>query len=161
MPMVKIEKSRTAWLTATFLGVGFLKPGPGTWASAVTVLLWWSGARLLDPLWLWPSALGLCVLVIAVGIPTSTIVAWESSIHDPGFVVIDEVAGQMIPLIASPLGWKYMLASLVLFRVFDIWKPPPLKLLEKLPAGVGIMIDDVGAGLYAWLLLHIAIAFGF
>ncbi len=159
--MVTMGKSKTAWLTATFFGVGFLRPGPGTWASAITVLWWWGAARLLDPLWLWPSALGVCVLVTLVGIPTSTIVAKESSIHDPGFVVIDEVAGQMIPLIASPLGWKYMLASLILFRVFDIWKPPPLKRLEKLPAGTGIMTDDLGAGLYAWVLLHFAIAFGF
>ena len=67
--------------------------------------------------------------------------------------MIDEVAGQMIPLIVAPLRWKYLLASLILFRCFDILKPPPLRALERLPDGVGIMLDDVGAGLYALLVL--------
>lgn len=157
---VVIEKTRTAWLAATFLGVGLIKPGPGTWASTLTVVLWWLGARLLPASWLWPASLAICLLVTAVGIPTSTIVARESLTKDPGFVVIDEVAGQMIPLIACPLRWKYLLASLVLFRIFDILKPPPLRLLEKLPEGTGIMVDDLGAGLYSWLVLHAAISLG-
>jgi len=67
--------------------------------------------------------------------------------------VIDEVAGQMIPLIVAPLRWKYLLASLILFRCFDILKPPPLRALERLPEGTGIMLDDVGAGVYALLAL--------
>jgi len=91
--------------------------------------------------------------VIAIGIPASTIVARESGSKDPGFVVIDEVAGQMIPLIIAPLRWKYLLASLILFRCFDILKPPPLRALERLPGGTGIMLDDIGAGVYALLVL--------
>ena len=69
-------------------------------------------------------------------------------------LVIDEVAGQMIALIAVPLDWKYLLASFILFRSFDIVKPFPLRRLEQLPEGTGIMMDDVGAGLYALVLVH-------
>lgn len=158
---VVIEKTRTAWVAATFFGVGLMGLGPGTWASAITVVLWWWGARFIPVFWVWPTSLVVCVVVTAVGIPASTIVARESLTHDPGFVVIDEVAGQMIPLIGCPLGWKYLLASLLLFRAFDILKPPPLRRLEELPGGTGIMADDLGAGFYSWLVLHAAISLGF
>jgi len=94
------------------------------------------------------------VAVTLIGIAPSTVVARESGVKDPGFVVIDEVAGQMIAMIGSPLNWKYLLASFILFRSFDIVKPFPLRRLERLPAGTGIMMDDVGAGLYALVLLQ-------
>jgi phosphatidylglycerophosphatase A len=74
-------------------------------------------------------------------------------------VVIDEVAGQMIALIAAPVNWKYMLAGFILFRSFDIVKPFPLRRLEELPGGTGIMMDDVGAGLYALALLQLWLHF--
>jgi len=97
--------------------------------------------------------------VVAIGIPASTLVARQSGIKDPSFVVIDEVAGQMIPLIIAPLRWKYLLVSLILFRCFDILKPPPLRALERLPEGAGIMLDDVGAGVYALLILIVWMKF--
>jgi len=147
-----VAKSRFSWLIATFFGIGHLQPGSGTWASAVTVLLWWGGARWIQPVWL----LAVTVAVIAlIGIPPSTTVARESGVKDPGFVVIDEVAGQMIALIGAPVNWKYLLAGFILFRSFDIVKPFPLRRLERLPGGTGIMMDDVGAGLYALVLLQI------
>jgi phosphatidylglycerophosphatase A len=71
--------------------------------------------------------------------------------------VIDEVAGQMIALIGTPVTWKYLLASLILFRGFDIVKPFPLRRLESLPEGTGIMMDDVGAGIYSLLLLQLGL----
>lgn len=98
-------------------------------------------------------ALLIAIVVIAIGIPASTRVAQESGIKDPGFVVIDEVAGQMFPLIIAPLRWKYLLLSLILFRSFDILKPPPLRALERLPGGSGIVLDDVGAGIYSLLVM--------
>ncbi len=98
-------------------------------------------------------AVAITCAIVAIGIPASSVVARESGVKDPGFVVIDEVAGQMIPLIIAPLRWKYLLASLILFRCFDILKPPPLRALERLPDGTGIMLDDVGAGGYALLVL--------
>lgn len=149
-----VRKSRASWLIATFFGIGHLQPGSGTWASAVTVLVWWAVARAMAPAWLLPAALVLAVAITLIGIPPCTTVARESGRKDPGFVVIDEVAGQMIALIAVPLDWKYLLASFILFRSFDIVKPFPLRRLEQLPEGTGIMMDDVGAGLYALVLVH-------
>ena len=152
-------KSRLSWLVATFFGVGFLPPGPGTWASAVTVALWWAASHLFQPGWLVPAAVLVSLAITIIGIPPSTVVARESGRKDPGFVVIDEVAGQMIALIGVPLSWKYLLASFILFRSFDIVKPYPLRRLESLPEGTGIMMDDVGAGLYALVLLQIWLHF--
>jgi phosphatidylglycerophosphatase A len=74
---------------------------------------------------------------------------------DPQFVVIDEVAGQWITLIAAPITWKCLLAGFILFRAFDIVKPPPIRALERLPEGIGVVVDDVGAGIYAWVVLRI------
>jgi phosphatidylglycerophosphatase A len=79
---------------------------------------------------------------------------------DPSVVVIDEVAGQMIALIGAALDWKSMLAALILFRAFDITKPFPLRRLEHAPEGFGIMLDDVGAGIYALALMQVARHFG-
>jgi phosphatidylglycerophosphatase A len=152
-------KPRVSWLIATFFGIGHLQPGSGTWASAITVLLWWALSRYLAASWLLPTAIAISVAVTLIGIPPSTVVARESGIEDPGFVVIDEVAGQMIALIAVPVNWKYMLAGFILFRSFDIVKPFLLRRLEELPGGTGIMMDDVGAGLYALALLQIWLHF--
>ena len=153
------KAGKLSWLIATFFGCGHMRPGPGTWASAATVLLWWlisqaAGARLQILV-----ALLLACLVIVLGIPAATRVARESGITDPSFVVIDEVAGQMIALIAAPVRWKTLLAGFILFRAFDIVKPPPLRTLERIPGGAGIMLDDVGAGLYALAILQAALHF--
>jgi phosphatidylglycerophosphatase A len=151
---------KLSWLIATFFGCGRMRPGPGTWASAATVLLWWLISQAAGGELQILVALLLSCLAIALGIPAATRVAGESSITDPSFVVIDEVAGQMIALIAAPVRWKTLVAGFILFRAFDIVKPPPLRLLEKLPGGAGIMLDDVGAGLYALAILQVALHFG-
>jgi phosphatidylglycerophosphatase A len=156
---IAAPKSRVSWTIATFFGIGHLQPGSGTWASAATLALWWAASMWLPSAWLAPVAIAVSVLVTLIGFPPSTVVARESGIEDPGFVVIDEVAGQMIALIAVPVHWKYMLASFILFRSFDIVKPFPLRRLEELPGGTGIMMDDVGAGLYALALLQIWLHF--
>jgi phosphatidylglycerophosphatase A len=147
-----------ATLTATFFGIGHMRPGPGTWASATTMLLWAALAHSLPPAARIPVAIALAIIVTVIGIPAATRVARASGKKDPSFVVIDEVAGQLISLIAVPLAWKTFLAGFILFRVFDILKPPPVRQLERLPEGTGIMLDDVAAGIYALavmqLLLH-------
>ena len=154
------RRTRWAWLAATFLGIGYLRPGPGTWASAVTVAAWFFLAAQL-PLHLHlPVALAIAVVVTLIGIPAGTRVALESGRKDPSFVVLDEVAGQMLALAGVPHGWKYLIVALILFRVFDIVKPPPLRHLERLPGGAGIMLDDVGAGLYALLVFQVLLHLG-
>ncbi len=146
-------------LVATFFGIGRLKPGPGTWGSVATVLLSAGISFLLPPAartWVTITAV---LIVTAVGIPASTKVARAAKLKDPQFVVIDEVAGQLVALIAVPLAWKSFLASLILFRVFDILKPPPIRWLERLPEGIGIVVDDLGAGVYALVLMHLLLHF--
>jgi phosphatidylglycerophosphatase A len=156
MPVASAKNSRShaSWLVATFLGVGRMYPGPGTWASAITVALWWICAQFIQPNWRLQALIVAAAVVTLAGIHPSTVVARESGREDPGFVVIDEVAGQLIALIGAPLSWNYLLAGFILFRGFDITKPFPLRRLENLPEGTGIMMDDVGAGLYALVLLQ-------
>lgn len=151
---------RWAELVATFFGVGRLKPGPGTWASAVTAMLWAGLAYALPAGERTLVLIVLAAFVTAIGIPAATLTARGSGIDDPGFVVIDEVAGQLIALIALPLGWKSFLAGFILFRAFDILKPPPVRQLEALPDGSGIVLDDVAAGFYALLFAHLLMRVG-
>ena len=147
-----------AWLVGTFFGVGRLKPGPGTYASAVTTALWLLAATLLhhNTFELLIATLIAIALSIALGIPAATRVAIESGRKDPGFVVIDEVAGQLIALLFLPPDWPHALLALVLFRFFDILKPPPIRRLESLPGGTGIVVDDLGAGVYALIVVQLA-----
>ena len=130
-------------------------------------------------------ALGLFVVFGAIGVWGATRTAKYAGLKDPQFVVIDEVAGQhltlLLPLIPialphltahmdlsdftiffalSLVNWKYLLLGFILFRVFDIWKPWPVRQLEKLPGGWGIMADDWMAGVYAAILLRVALHFG-
>src|ERR1700730_12598785 len=130
------------------------------------------------------TATVLLVILGAIGVWSSSKAAEYAGIKDPQFVVIDEVAGQhltlMLPLIPialpnlhshmdlstfaifsalSLVNWKYLLFGFVFFRIFDIWKPFPLRRLESLPGGWGIMADDWMAGVYAAILLRMALHF--
>src|SRR5271163_2194437 len=151
---------RWATLLATFFGVGLLRPGPGTWGSAATVVLWWLLAHAIAPSWQPLAAILLAALAVAVGIPAATQICRASGLKDPQFVVIDEVAGQLITLIAAPVAYKSLLLGFILFRGFDIVKPPPVRQLEHLPEGFGIVIDDVGAGLYALAVMQLLLYYG-
>lgn len=147
----KSPRTRWAWTVATFFGAGYCKPGPGTWGSVAAFLLWAADAMLRHP-----SARGLLIgllvwiaFAIALGVPASTVVARQAGRKDPQFVVVDEVAGVWIALLFCPPDWPHGLVCLVLFRLFDITKPFPVRQLEQLPEGWGIVFDDVAAGLYA------------
>ena len=141
-----------AWTVATFFGAGLGRPGPGTWGSTGALLVWAAFVWAVHPskTALLIALVAGIVSAIALGVPAATIAARESGRHDPGFVVIDEVAGQWIALLGSPADWRHALIALVLFRLFDITKPFPARQLERLPEGWGIVFDDVAAGLYAW-----------
>ena len=129
-------------------------------------------------------ALALLLVLAAIGVWSAAKTAEYAGIKDPQFVVIDEVAGQhlalILPLIPialpnlrshmdlsqfavftalSLVNWKYLLLGFLFFRLFDIWKPFPLRWLEKLPGGWGIMADDWMAGVYAAILLRLALHF--
>ncbi len=149
-----------ATLIATFFGIGRLKPGPGTWGSVVTVILWaFASFQIPVSARSW-TTMAAAAVVTLIGIPAATLVSRASATKDPQFVVIDEVAGQLITLIAVPLAWKTFIAGLILFRVFDMWKPFPIRRLERLPEGTGIVVDDLGAGVYALIVMHLLLHFG-
>ncbi len=144
-----------AWALATFFGTGFLHPGPGTWGSAAGLLLWLTVAYGVHPSPL-HLAIGTAVaalIAVLAGIPAAGIVAREAGAEDPQFVVLDEVAGQWIALIAATARpWSWLLAFL-LFRVFDILKPSPARQFDRMHSGFGIIMDDVAAGIYALMIL--------
>jgi phosphatidylglycerophosphatase A len=161
-PAVASGRGAPLWATlvATLFGAGRLKPGPGTWASLATVLLWGLAcSRIPVSSRVWATLIAAAIVTL-IGIPAATLVARSSGLKDPQFVVIDEVAGQLVTLIAVPLAWKSFLAGLILFRVFDIWKPFPIRRLERLPEGAGIVVDDLGAGVYALAVMHLLLHFG-
>ena len=152
------KKTLWAWTLGTFFGAGLLKPGPGTYGSIAALLLWFGSIHLFHPSPL-AQAIGTTIAALAVtliGIPAATIVARESNRKDPGHVVIDEAAGQLIALIAIPADWRHAALSLLLFRAFDILKPPPVRQFERLPEGTGIMLDDVAAGILALICAQLA-----
>jgi phosphatidylglycerophosphatase A len=149
-----------ATLVATYFGAGRLKPGPGTWGSLATMLTWAAISHYLPAPWRLPINIALALVAVAIGIPAATRVARASGIKDPQFVVIDETAGQLITLIGAPLTAKSFLAGFILFRAFDIVKPPPVRQLERLPEGTGIVVDDVAAGLYGLAVMQILLHFG-
>jgi len=161
-PEVANKSAGPLWATliATFFGAGRLKPGPGTWASLATVVLWaLASSQIPAASRTWATIIAAAILTL-IGIPAATLVARSCGVKDPQFVVIDEVAGQLVTLIAVPLAWKTFLAGFILFRVFDIWKPFPIRRLERLPEGTGIVVDDLGAGLYALAVMHLLLHFG-
>lgn len=147
-------------LIATFFGLGRLRPGPGTWGSAAAVVTWYILGQWISPDWQSITLAALAALSIAVGIPAATVAARRSGIKDPQFVVIDEVAGQWITLLAAPVTWKTMLAGFILFRGFDILKPPPIGQVERLPEGAGIVLDDVVAGIFGLTVIQLLLHFG-
>lgn len=148
------KKTPWAWTLGTFFGAGLLKPGPGTYGSIAALLLWYAAAHIFHPsqLALSVSTAIVAVIITLIGIPAATIVARESGREDPGFVVIDEAAGQLIALIAIPAVPGYAVLGLLLFRFFDILKPWPIRRFEALPEGTGIMMDDIAAGVLALIV---------
>jgi phosphatidylglycerophosphatase A len=138
---------RLALLIATAFGAGYSPVAPGTAGSAVTVLI----------LWLVPfSRIGLVLFLVAVVV----IGTWAADVaerrlggKDPGAIVIDEVAGMTLSVVAFPLTPGVLLAGFVLFRVFDVVKPPPARESQRFSGGLGVMIDDVIAGFYALAIL--------
>jgi phosphatidylglycerophosphatase A len=136
---------------ATFFGVGFVPFAPGTAASAVVALAYKLVLHGLPG----PLYVLLVAGLLVAGVAASAVQAAELGSRDPGRIVIDEVCGQLIALFLLPAGWVPVGVSFVLFRFFDIIKPWPIRKLEKLAGGWGIMADDVGAGLAAAVLARL------
>jgi phosphatidylglycerophosphatase A len=174
-------KPHISLLLATCFGLGYLPTAPGTWGSigamALALLMAWANSQnhsaTLASLangnfWttgLLPSSgeVAITILIAVIGVIVAGRAARYAQIEDPQWVVIDEVSGQLLTYYLFfwllPLNWKSWLLGFILFRAFDIWKPFPARQLEHLPGGWGIMADDWMAGIYAALVLRVALHF--
>ena len=139
-------------LLATVFGIGSVPWAPGTLASlvAVGVWCWWHPAPATQWLAAWA--------VTVVGVWAAGSAARRAGAHDPSSVVIDEWAGMWLALAGLPKDLPVVLSAFALFRLLDIAKWPPMRQLERLPGGWGIMLDDVAAGVIARAVLGAALA---
>ena len=157
---------RLAWWLATGLGSGYLQPAPGTWGSLAGLLAWVLLVRGLGSLgapWTAAAMLAAPLALTLVAVWAADAVVQETGLKDPSWIVIDEWAGiwfALTPLLftvmVQPQPWLLWAARLtapfLLFRLFDIWKPGPVDIAQRLPGGWGVVMDDVLAGILAALL---------
>jgi phosphatidylglycerophosphatase A len=135
-------------------GSGFAPKAPGTFGSALAVVVWWF---LLAPLAPWLQLL-VAVLAYVLGSVLVARVQQRYGVVDDGAIVVDEFVGQWLALLAAPAAWLPVLLGFGLFRLFDIWKPGPVRMLERrLGGAAGVMADDVLAGLMAAAVLQITL----
>lgn len=138
-------------LLATFFYIGKFPKAPGTMATLATIPLWYLLSDL-NPVWY----MVIVFIIVIAGIFIAQAYEKIKHTHDSKEIVIDEVAGFLITMVWLPVTWQSALFGFILFRFFDIVKPPPIRQLDqKVMGGVGVMIDDVAAGIIANLLLQI------
>lgn len=131
-------------------GVGTAPYAPGTFGTLVAVPLYWLLAPLTAPWYL-----GAVAILFAIGVWICGYVERVLGTHDHPGIVWDEIVGYLIAMFLAPAGWLWVAIGFGLFRLFDIWKPFPIRLIERrLRGGIGTMLDDAIAGLYAWASLH-------
>jgi phosphatidylglycerophosphatase A len=139
---------------ASMFYIGFIPGAPGTYASLATTILFFLvyhfSGKVLPAYHL--SAIGLITLA---GILASARISRSTGQEDPSFIVIDEVAGQLLTFMFLPVNLLNLGLGFVLFRVFDMWKPFPIRKLESLGNGVGVMADDLLAGVYGNVILQV------
>lgn len=145
------------WIASGF-GSGFSPYAPGT-AGSVAALVPWLALRELP----WPLFALIVALAFAFGVWASNVVIAKLHIDDPGVIVWDEFVGQWIalaPLLWSERGWPWIIAAFALFRLFDVWKPWPVSWADRrVKGGLGVMLDDAIAGIYAAIVVAIAAHF--
>jgi phosphatidylglycerophosphatase A len=138
------------WI-ALGLGSGLAPKAPGTFGTLAAIPLF----LLMQPLSL-TAYIAITVLLSLLGIWACDLYSKALGVHDHQSIVWDEVAGYLITMIAAPTGWQWVLIGFALFRLYDIWKPWPIRLLdERVGGGFGIMIDDILAGVYGFVTMMI------
>lgn len=160
------------------VGVGYMPIAPGTWGSAVGVIMYLIIRQLEittsynyiqnnfqgDAVYAWTHLINavLLFLLCLIGIRAATVATRLFKVKDPKQVVVDEVMGQLITFLFVPfaISWRLVLGGFLLFRLFDIWKPYPVNILENLPGGLGVCMDDILAGVYAGVCLLLLYAIG-
>jgi phosphatidylglycerophosphatase A len=147
-------RDRLCLAFASVCHIGFIPGAPGTYASLLTTVLFYAayrlGGRILPELHL----SSLCLISIA-GTLASAEIHRRTGQEDPSYIVIDEVAGQLLTYLFLPISWVNLILGFLAFRAFDMWKPFPIRKLESLGGGVGVMADDLLAGVYANVLLRL------
>lgn len=151
-------KQKIADFLASGLYVGKIPFAPGTIGTLVAIpimFLYWEKGIL--------AQVFITLSVFLIGFWASTVIVKDTSNTeekvDPDFIVIDEIAGFMVSMIGISLTPVHILIAFVLFRIYDILKPPPIKKFEQLPSGLGIMADDIVAGIYVLIIMHILVKF--
>ncbi len=146
-------KTSASGILATVFGLGLVPLAPGTAGSLAAVLFYKAALHALA----WPAYLLLVVVLFIVGAVAAARHAADLGRPDPGRIVVDEVCGQLVACAFLPASWTAVAVAFALFRFFDIIKPWPIRRLEGLPGGWGIMTDDVGAGLAAAALARLVL----
>ena len=144
-------KNKLANWVSTVFKIGYLPTAPGTWGSLAAVVLWYLIIESISTI----TFIVTIIIIFILGVYTSSITERYSGQKDPSVIVIDEWVGQWIALLFLPKSLLLGLVTFALFRLFDIWKPFPIKILDKMPSGWGIMLDDVLAGFYTLLVLSV------
>ena len=135
-------------------GSGTSRFMPGTCGTLIAIPLYLAMQAMLSPLYY----LLLLIVMIGVSFWICDITARDMGISDPPAIVLDEIVGFLLAMWVAPNGWQWIAAGFVLFRIFDILKPWPIKWLqEKLPGGYGIVTDDLMAGFYTWIILQLVV----
>lgn len=143
--------NRLALSLATFFGVGRFPKAPGTFGTLATIPLWWALWHLGPVLYM-----VVVLLLIPVGILAAQAYEAQSATHDSKEIVIDEVVGFLITMTWMPMTWQAVVAGFVIFRFFDIVKPPPIRQLDqRVQGGLGVMIDDMAAGLIGGIIMQV------
>lgn len=145
--------NRLAMLFASVFYIGFLPGAPGTYASIAATLVYFLIYHFTQPLVPALHFSTVC-LISLIGVLASSRASRIAGAEDPSFIVIDEVAGQLVTFLFLPVNAFNLILGIVAFRLFDIWKPFPIRKLESLGGGAGIMADDLLAGVYGNLLLQ-------
>lgn len=138
-------------IISTFFGLGYFPVAPGTLTSLLVLLAYKFYLFKLG----WPLHLLIIFLLFLVGVYTSSKFESDLSKKDPRKIVIDEACGQLLVLFRMSDAWFPILSSFILFRFFDIAKPYPIKKVETLPSGWGIMMDDLVAAVYAGVIVNL------
>ncbi len=146
---------KTALFLGTGLGVGFIPFAPGTFGTLWGLPLVW-GIHHFTPMAM-SLQLACVVVIFLLGVPICQTAATALGLADPGSVVFDEVAAMPIVFLVTPLTWSTAILGFFWFRLFDIWKPWPASRLEQLHGGLGIMLDDAVAGIYAAVAMWLTV----
>jgi phosphatidylglycerophosphatase A len=136
---------------STVIKIGYLPIAPGTWGSLAAFLVWYAIIGHISSI----TLIELIIVIFGLGVYTSSIIEMELTKKDPSIIVVDEWVGQWIALLFLPKSLLWGLVAFALFRLFDIWKPYPIRNLDRMSGGWGIMLDDVLAGIYALVVISV------